>query len=241
MSSSILKKCLACAGKVMKGLQLNHLGFAIRGHALFNDLNAHFQPGKIIALAGANGCGKSTLLSILAGLNQPHAGEVLFNGHNLYRNHQYSQIGYLPHLPGLYPYLTVAENLIWLKKLQGCKAPLASVQAFMKKHQILDLKDNLFGKLSDGQKKRVNLLATIMPDPDLLILDEPCSLLDLKQRQGVWELLDSLRKPHNIILFSTHHISEITSLCDDIVLLHEGQLHFEKRRLPVNELIHSTA
>ena len=225
----------------MKGLQLNHLGFAIRGHALFNDLNAHFAPGKIVALAGANGCGKSTLLSILAGLNQPQSGEVIFNGQNLYQSHQKSQIGYLPHLPCLYPYLTDAENLLWLKKLQQCEAPLASVQAFMSKHQIMDLKNNLFGKLSDGQKKRVNLLATIMQDPELLILDEPCSLLDLKQRHSIWELLSTLRKPHTIILFSTHHVSEITSLCDDIVLLHEGQLHFEKRRLPVDEYIHSTA
>ena len=224
----------------MKGLQLNHLGLKMRGHALFNDLNAHFSPGKIVALAGVNGCGKSTLLSILAGLNQPQQGEVLFHGQNLYQKNQQTRIGYLPHLPCLYPHLTVAENFIWLKKLRQCETPHESVQMFMNQHHIMDLKDNLFGKLSDGQKKRVNLLATIMDDPELIILDEPCSLLDLKQRYAVWELLRSLRKPHNIILFSTHHVSEITSLCDDIVLLHEGQLHFEKRRLPVDELIHST-
>ncbi len=225
----------------MKGLQLNHLEFKIRGHALFRDLNAHFALGRIIALAGANGCGKSTLLSILAGINQPRLGEVLLNGHDLYQSPVPSKIGYLPHLPNLYPYLTVEENLCWLTTLQRCPSPLEKVRAFMAKHQITDFKNKLFGKLSDGQKKRINLLACIIHEPTLFILDEPCSLLDLKQRQDLWILLDHLRQPHRIILFSTHHVSEVTSLCDDIVLLHEGQLHFEKIKVPIDESIHSPA
>lgn len=225
----------------MKGLQLNHLRFKIRGHALFNDLCAHFAPGKIIALAGLNGSGKSTLLSILAGINQPQQGEVLFNGQNLYQAPMPSFIGYLPPLPCLYPHLTVFENLLWLKKLQQAKEPKALVNAFMAKHHLLDIQNKLFGKLSDGQKKRVDLLASILHDPNLLILDEPCSLLDPKQRQSVWDLLTSLRAPNKVILFSTHHISEVEPLCDEIVFLHEGQLHFEKRRLTINELIDSTA
>jgi ABC-type multidrug transport system ATPase subunit len=225
----------------MKGLKLSHLGFKIRDHALFTDLNAYFAMGKIIALAGANGCGKSTLLSILAGLNQPHHGEVLINGVDLYQTQEPPQIGYLPHLPNLYPYLTVEENLLWLTRLQRCQSSSDKVRTFMVKHQIMDFKNKLFGKLSDGQKKRINLLACIIHEPTLFILDEPCSLLDLKQRQDLWTLLANIRAPHRMILFSTHHVSEVTSLCDDIVLLHEGQLHFEKTKVPVDESIHSPA
>jgi len=225
----------------MKGLQLNDLGFAIRGHTLFANLNTHFMPGKIIALAGANGCGKSTLLSILAGIYQPHQGKVLLNGKNLYQSNQKTQIGYLPNLPCLYAHLTVEENLRWLSQLQQCPAPMAKVSLFMATHQITHFKSKLFGKLSDGEKKRINLLACIMHEPSVLILDEPCSLLDPKQRQSVWELLSRLRDPNKLILFSTHHVSEIASLCDEVFFLHEGQLHLETRRLPINELIDSTA
>lgn len=225
----------------MKGLKLSHLGFKIREHALFTDLNAHFAPGKIIALAGPNGCGKSTLLSILAGLNQPQLGHVHLNGLDLYQTQEPPQIGYLPHLPSLYPYLTVEENLLWLSTLQRHPSPREKVRTFMATHQIMDFKNKLFGKLSDGQKKRINLLACIIHEPTLFILDEPCSLLDLKQRQDLWILLSNLRAPHRIILFSTHHVSEVTSLCDDIVLLHEGQFHFEKTKVTIDESIHSPA
>lgn len=216
----------------MKGLQLKDLTFAIREHALFSDLNADFAPGKIIALAGANGCGKSTLLSIIAGHNQPHQGTVHFDGHNLYESSLKSRIGYLPNLPCLYAHLTVEENLQWLLTLQQCKAPKLKASRFMVQHKISDLKCRLFGKLSDGQKKRIHLLATIMHEPDLLILDEPCSLLDPTQRHEVWRLLESWCQPNKLLIFSTHHVSEVEALCDDIVFLHNGMLHYEKQAMP---------
>lgn len=216
----------------MKGLQLRDLTFAIRGHALFSNLNADFGVGKIIALAGANGCGKSTLLSILAGMNQPQHGSVRFNGHNLYTDNLASRIGYLPNLPCLYPHLTVEENLEWLLTLQQCKAPKVKAFRFMEQHKIIDLKCRLFGKLSDGQKKRIHLLATLMHEPDLLILDEPCSLLDPAQRHDIWRLLASWCQPNKLIVFSTHHVSEVIDLCDDIIFLHDGSLFYEKQTLP---------
>lgn len=217
----------------MKGLQITDLGYLYRGHALFKSLNAQFALGKIIALVGVNGCGKSTLLSILAGVNQPQQGEVLFNGDNLYQSNQKSQIGYLPHLPCLYPHLTVGENLVWLKRLQKCPAPFLAVEIFMEKYHLIQFKNKLFGKLSDGQKKRVNLLTSIMHSPSLILLDEPCSLLDPGQRQDVWTLLMNLRDPNKVILFSTHHVSEVSHVADEIVCLHDGQLHVEKSVRPI--------
>lgn len=216
----------------MKGLQLKDLTFTIRGHALFSDLNADFALGKKIALAGPNGCGKSTLLSIVAGHNQPHQGNVCFGGHNLYESNLKSKIGYLPNLPCLYSHLTVEENLHWLLTLQQCKAPKAKAFRFMEQHKIMDLKCQLFGKLSDGQKKRIHLLAILMHDPDLLILDEPCSLLDPSQRQEIWRLLEHWCQPNKLLIFSTHHVSEVTTLCDEIIFLHGGTFHYEKQTTP---------
>lgn len=217
----------------MKGLQLDHLAFSIRGHTLFTNLCAQFALGRIVALAGANGSGKSSLLRILAGLNAPHQGSVLFNGQPVNPLSQKEKIGYAPNLPCLYHHLTVAENLIWLSRLQKVSMPKASAAALLLQYGLLEIKNTLFGQLSDGQKKRVNLLACLMHQPKLLLLDEPCSLLDPKQRQQLWTFLKSWQQPDRLILFSTHHVSEVDMFCDEIVFLHAGQFHFEKQSTPI--------
>ncbi len=230
MSSSILKNKLACLDLMpMKGLQLDHLGFSIRGNTLFDDLCAQFAPGRIVALAGANGCGKSTLLRLLAGLNTPSQGKVLFNGQHVDHLSQKRQIGYVPNLPCLYNHLSVVENLIWLNRLRKASSPKAFATTLLLQHGLLEMKNKLFGQLSDGQKKRVTLLACLMHQPKLLLLDEPCSLLDPELREQLWAYLKSWQQPDRVILFSTHHVSEVDTFCDDIVFLHAGLLHFEKQ------------
>ncbi|MGE3317841.1 MAG: ATP-binding cassette domain-containing protein [Candidatus Berkiella sp.] len=211
----------------MKGLQLNNLSCHYRGHVLFKELSAHFAPG-LIALSGVNGSGKSTLLRVLAGINQPQQGDVLFDGLSLYQSHPKAKIGYLPYLPSLYPHLTVEENIVWLKRLQQCQAPYTQAMTFMREYEISHFKNKLFAKLSDGQKKWIHLLVSMMHSPKLLILDEPCSSLDPKQRQNLWALLKSWQMPDRVILFSTHHVSEIASVANEIVFLQEGQLYFDK-------------
>lgn len=217
----------------MKGLQLEHLAFSIRGHTLFDDLCAQFALGRIIALAGANGCGKSSLLRLLAGVNAPCQGKVLFNGQRVDHPSQKPQIGYVPNLPCLYHHLTVAENLIWLNRLRKASTPKALATTYLLQHGMLEFKNKLFGQLSDGQKKRVNLLACLMHQPKLLLLDEPCSLLDPKQREQLWTYLRSWQQPDRLILFSTHHVSEVDRFCDDIAFLHEGQIHLERQSITI--------
>lgn len=218
----------------MKGLQLNHLSYDYRGQPLFSDLNAHFAPSKIFALAGVNGSGKSTLLRVLAGLNQPQKGEVLFEGQSLYQPHSQLSIGYLPPSPCLYPHMTVLENMVWLSRLQRCQAPFAHAWQFMVQHDIASFKNKLFGKLSDGQKKWIHLLATYLNSPKLMIFDEPCSSLDPTQRSALWALLKRWQAPDNVILFSTHHVSEAAKVVDDLVFLQDGQLYFENSANTVN-------
>jgi len=219
----------------MKGLQLNHLSYRHRGHALFTDLSANFAPGRLIALAGVNGSGKSTLLRVLAGINQPQQGDVLFNGCSLYHSKVTPRIGYSPYFPSLYPHLSVEENIVWLIRLQQCPLPSAQAAQFMDEYQITSFKHKLFGKLSDGQKKWVHLLVSMMHSPKLMILDEPCSSLDPKQRQMLWALLKRWQMPDRVILFSTHHVSEASTVADQIVFLQDGQLYFEKSDLPLPE------
>lgn len=211
----------------MKGLQLNHLAFSMRGHALFANLNARFALGHIVALAGPNGCGKSTLLRLLAGLNQPSYGDITFNGSPLH----FAEIGFLPNIPSLYTHLSVVENFIWLSRLRKVPNYMAVIHALFEQHQLTEIKNKLFRQLSDGQKKRIHLLSSCLHQPKLLILDEPCSLLDPEQRRQLWTLLKEWRQPNRLILLSTHHVTEVTSLCDEIVFLHQGQFHYEKQSI----------
>ncbi|HRE30559.1 MAG TPA: ATP-binding cassette domain-containing protein [Candidatus Berkiella sp.] len=204
----------------MKGLQLNHLAFSMRGHTLFANLNARFALGHIVALAGPNGCGKSTLLRLLAGFNQPTHGEITFNGNPL----GFSEIGFLPNIPSLYAHLTIEENFIWLCRLRQVPHHENVIHALFEQNK-------LFRQLSDGQKKRVQLLSSHLHQPKLIILDEPCSSLDPTQRQQLWALLKEWRQPNRLIFFSTHHVTEVASLCDEIVFLHQGQFHFEKQSI----------
>jgi ABC-type multidrug transport system ATPase subunit len=192
--------------------------------SFFKGMNWSFPIGKIIAIAGANGCGKSSLLRIMAGIQQPHAGKVLFNDRELYQNPQSlkSSIGYVSATPMLYPHLTVKENLEWIALARGLRK--SECQKMLVQCDLVAYQHMLFAKLSDGLKKRLGIAVGIIHMPALLIVDEPCSALDPLQRQLQWELLAQLRHPDRLIIFSSHHPEEIITWCDEVLILAHGQL-----------------
>ncbi len=201
-------------------------------YLLFNKLNLHFDSGHIIAIIGENGCGKSTLLQIIAGILQPHAGSVLFAEHALYQDiHIKQHIGFIPSAPFLYPYLTVAENLKFIALLKQMP-PLHAISqcaSLLTQWGLCPYQHVLFGHLSDGLKKRVAIVSQLLFAPSLLVLDEPCSALDPKQRAHLWHHLQNYRHSTRLIVLSSHHPDEITSFCDEVYLLQQGKLHLQIR------------
>jgi len=208
--------------RTMNGLQLTQVRYKIGTRTLFEGIDAHFSAGSVIGIIGNNGCGKSTLLRIMAGVCRPLAGRVLFNTHDIYRQSQKSTIGFVPANPILYAHLTVQENMHWVAKLRGL--PFCTVSIALAECNMQVYKNTLFGRLSDGLKKRLSIVIATLHQPALLIVDEPCTALDPRYRAQQWQLLQTWRASSRLIIFSSHHPQEIMPWVDSVYTLQEGQL-----------------
>ena len=190
------------------------------------DLNIHVKQGRIYGLLGRNGAGKTTTMKMLLGLTQPTSGEVTIWGQPLRTNEKklLPRIGYLIESPGFYPNLTATENLRIFATLRGVPSHNAIKNA-------LDLvglpyKDKkLFSQYSLGMKQRLAIALAIMHDPELLILDEPINGLDPIGIAEVRSFIRDLCKERGkTILISSHILSEIALLADDIGIIDHGAL-----------------
>jgi len=191
--------------------------YKMGAYPLFSSLQATFSLGHIVGIVGANGSGKSTLLRIIAGLCSIQHGSITTSIHSL---------GFVPATPFLYPMLTVKENLMVVAQLKkiGAQNRLQAIEHALALCSLMEYQSILFNKLSDGLKKRACIASQLVHQPQLLILDEPCAKLDPHQRQQLWELLNTLRQPNRLILFSSHHPQEMSALCDEMYLLQAGKL-----------------
>ncbi len=190
------------------------------------DLDIHVKKGRIYGLLGRNGAGKSTTMKMLLGLTEPTAGEVLLWGEPLQGNEKkmLPRIGSMIESPGFYPNLTGTENLRIFAMLRG----VPNTHAIQDALELVGLphKDKkLFSQYSLGMKQRLAIALAVMHDPELLILDEPINGLDpigiAEVRTFIRELCDKRGKT---ILLSSHILSEIVLLADDIGIIDQGEL-----------------
>ena len=203
-----------------------------------NAVNLHVKKGHIYGLLGRNGAGKTTIMKMILGLTPITSGEADVFGKNIKGREKrvYPRIGAIIETPGFYPNLSGTENLEIFAKLRGTAAPNAVENAL--KVVGLPYKDKkLFGKYSLGMKQRLGIANAILHDPELLILDEPTNGLDPIGIAEVREFIKNLSATHGkTILISSHILSEISLLADDIgiidhgVLLEENSLEELKRK-----------
>lgn len=191
-----------------------------------DSVNLHVKKGRIYGLLGRNGAGKTTIMKMILGLTPITSGEVKVFGRNIKGREKkvYPRIGAIIETPGFYPNLTGSENLEIFAKLRGTAAPNAVKRAM----DVVGLpyKDKkLFGKYSMGMKQRLGIANAILHDPELLILDEPTNGLD---PIGIAEvrnfILDLSKQEGKTILISSHILSEIALLADDIGIIDHGVL-----------------
>ena len=185
------------------------------------------EKGQIYGFLGPNGAGKSTTMNIMTGCLAPTSGTVLVDGMDLQQQPEKvkQRIGYLPELPPLYPEMTVREYLTFaarLKKVPKAQVLHEVVQA-MEKTGLNDEQDHLIRTLSKGYRQRVGLAATLLGNPDVVILDEPTVGLDPRQILEIRDLIRSLRDDH-VVLLSSHVLSEVSAVCDYIFILSHGRL-----------------
>ena len=194
--------------------------------AAVKDVNLHVKPGRIYGLLGRNGAGKTTIMKMMLGLTPITSGEVTMFGKNIKGREKriYPRIGAIIETPGFYPNLTGTENLEIFAKLRGTAGSNAVKHAL--KVVGLPYKDKkLFSKYSLGMKQRLGIANAILHDPELLILDEPTNGLD---PIGIAEMRDFIKKLSRergkTILISSHILSEIALLADDIGIIDHGVL-----------------
>jgi ABC-2 type transport system ATP-binding protein len=194
-----------------------------------NDISFLIDKGSVFGLLGPNGAGKTTFISMLCGLFCPTDGSIIINGktHHTHNKECKQIIGVVPQEIALYPKLTVWENLMFIGRMYGIKS------ADLKKRiadnlEILGLNEAAHQKIisySGGMKRRVNLIAGLLHNPQLLILDEPTVGVDVQSKQAIIDRLKKLNLDFGMtILYTSHHLDEAEDFCSHIAIIDEGKL-----------------
>ncbi len=174
--------------------------------------------GDVLAVIGPNGAGKTTLLSILAGIREPDAGEI-----KLPRG----EVGFVPQQAALYRRLTVAENLRLFARLEEVTDIEAAVERMLEQTGLADRRDDQAGTLSGGNQQRINIAIGLLSDPAVLLLDEPSTGLDPRQRGRLWEFVLGLAGRGTTVIFSTHNIAEAERYAERVLVIADGQSLFD--------------
>jgi ABC-2 type transport system ATP-binding protein len=183
------------------------------------DVSLSVRPGELVACIGPNGAGKTTLLTILAGIQKPDSGEIE-------RSADSHNIGWVPQQPAIYGKLTVAENLRLFARLERVDDSEASVERMLAQTGLAERADEQAGHLSGGNQQRLNIAVGVLSSPSLLLLDEPTSSLDPRQRSRLWEFIKQLSGHGAGVVYSTHVVSEAERYADRVLVLADGERLF---------------
>ena len=186
--------------------------------AALQSVSFELVPGELVGVIGPNGAGKTTLLSILAGVLSPDEGEVTISGRDAGWG-----AGWVPQSVSLYSKLSVAENLRLFARLEKLSDPEAAVTRMLAQTDLADRAGEEVGKLSGGNRQRVNIAIGLLSEPSLLLLDEPSASLDPRQRERLWEFISTLG---TTVVFSTHDVGEVERYATRVLLLADGELLF---------------
>lgn len=185
------------------------------------------ESGAALGLLGRNGAGKTTTIRIIMGLFAPNSGEVLLDGKPFDIRH--ANVGYMPEERGLYPKKRVLEQLIYFAELRGLDKKTASKNAdrLLSRLEMTEYKNAKLMTLSKGNQQKIQLIVTLICDPDIVILDEPFSGLDPVNAILLKDVVRELIENGKIVIFSSHQMNYIEEFCDDIVILNNGTVAVE--------------
>jgi heme ABC exporter ATP-binding subunit CcmA len=190
--------------------------------AALRQVSVDLEPGRCYVLIGENGAGKSTLLRILAGLLRPSFGTVKLFG-NLDPHDARDRIGYMSHAPMLYDELTAQENLRYFAKLYPGRNCLTAAEALRQVGLDPDLA-RPFGQYSQGMRQRTSLARVLLPAPELLLLDEPFSNMDVESVSQMVQLLAKFRQGNRTIVITTHQREHAAPIADWVLALKAGRV-----------------
>lgn len=182
----------------------------------------------IYGLLGANGAGKTTLMRMVCGILKPTSGTITFDGIDVSEERYRSMLGYLPQDFGYYPEFTGEDFLLYMAALKGMRKPQARRKTveLLKLVSLHDVAKKKIKTYSGGMKQRLGIAQALLNQPKILVLDEPTAGLDPKERVRFRDLIKDLGKD-SIVLLSTHIVSDIEHIADDILMMKSGQLIYQ--------------
>ena len=205
-------------------LQVKNLNKSFGSKQVLFDINFNADNGKILGLIGKNGSGKTTLFhSILKFVK--YQGKITIDNHS-FSSRDYNSVGYLPEERSLMPKLTVLDQVSFLASLKGMKKDTVKhdLQDWMQKLEVKGKTTDKIKSLSKGNQQKIQLIATLIHQPNLIILDEPFSGLDPVNVEIIKNVILQEKRRGATIIFSDHDMSNVEELCDDVVMINNGHL-----------------
>jgi len=228
----------------MNIVELDRISKAYDTKIAVHELSLAIEAGQMFGLLGPNGAGKTSSIRMMIGITMPDSGTVTLFGQPFARK-DLTRIGYLPEERGLYKKMKVIDQLVFMGQLHGLDATQAKTRAhqWCERLQILDAIDLKTEELSKGMQQKIQFIATLLHEPELIIMDEPFSGLDPVNTQLLQDALLELKNAGKAILFSTHRMDQVEKLCDSICLIDGGRavlsgaMREVKSRYPRNHVV----
>lgn len=211
----------------MQTLVLKKLVKDFRGFRAVNNLSFEIKKGRVVGFLGPNGAGKTTTIRTIVGLSRPTKGEIFVGGEkvNFGDTKTNKSIGYLPELPSFYNWMSGQEYMDFVANIFGLttKEKDKKIGELLKKVDLYEARNKRISTYSGGMKQRLGIAQALINDPELLIFDEPVSALDPVGRREVLKIIEGLKKDKTVF-FSTHVLSDVDRICDDVILINKGNL-----------------
>ncbi|MCC9166145.1 ABC transporter ATP-binding protein [Pontibacter harenae] len=208
----------------MSILKIDSVSKRYANHTALSNVSFDIPQGCIFGLLGPNGAGKTSLIRIITQITGADTGEIHFKGERLKPNH-IREMGYLPEERGLYKKMKVGEQLLYLARLKGLskEEATARIKAWVDRLEIREWLGKNIEDLSKGMQQKVQFIATVLHEPDLIILDEPFSGFDPINANLIKDEILRLREKGASIIFSTHRMESVEELCDNIALINRSR------------------
>ncbi len=205
-------------------LELKNIKKSFEDKEVLHGVSFSVESGRALGLLGRNGAGKTTTMRIIMDVFRANEGEVLLDGAKFKPDG--SQVGYLPEERGLYPKKVVKEQMMYLAMLRGMtkKEAAKSTKKWLERLQVSEYTDKKLETLSKGNQQKVQLAATLVGEPEIVILDEPFSGLDPVNSQILKEVITELISEGRIVIFSSHQMSYVEEFCEEIAIINHGDV-----------------
>ena len=208
----------------MMKLEVKGIRKSFGDREVLHGIDFHVESGKALGLLGRNGAGKTTTIRILMDVFHANSGEILLDGKGFVPSKH--RIGYLPEERGLYPKRTVIDQMIYLACLRGMnpREAKASAKKWLARLEVDEYETRKLETLSKGNQQKVQLAATLVSNPEIVILDEPFSGLDPVNSQILKDVVNELIKDDILVIFSSHQMSYVEEFCEDISIVNKGEI-----------------